>query len=184
MLYVVLIRPLLTYFTRNMPLATGTAGSRPPPPPGRPWFGGLGGWGPGGGGGGGPGTGGSGGPARPGDAPPPYSAKSDSTATGTSTSGSIWSELGRDMRRGAAMGVGSTIAEAGINTLLGRNRNNERQQRYQTAPPMFAARQPSPFAPSFRSPFNRDDDRGEGGSGTTGLGSMRTSSGFGGTRNR
>ncbi|KAK9893848.1 hypothetical protein P389DRAFT_109205 [Cystobasidium minutum MCA 4210] len=164
----------------NMPLATGTGNGRPPP---RPWFGGLGGWGPGGGGGGGGGR--PGGTGRPGDAPPPYSAKPDSTATASSSSSSVWSEIGRDMRRGAAIGVGSTIAEAGINSLLGRNTRNE-QQRYQTAPPMFAQphRQQSPVTNTWRNSFNRDDDRGEGSSGTSGLGSMRTSSGFGGTRNR
>jgi len=167
-----------------MPLASGSTRPGGPPggPPRQPWFGGLGGWGPGGGGGGG-GNGPSGGSGRPGDAPPPYSSKGD-TATGTSTSASnsMWSEMGRDLRRGATIGVGSTIAEVTINSLLGRNRGTvQPQQRYATAPPQAGGftRGASPFAAA-----RNDYDRGEGGSGTTGLGSMRTSSGFGGTRNR
>lgn len=184
-LYVILIRPVLSYFTRNMPLATGA--TRPGGPPPRPWFGGLGGWGPGGGGGGGgPGRPG-GGSGRPSDAPPPYSSKDDfATSTSADTGTSMWSELGRDLRRGATIGVGSTLAEVGINSLLGRNRRPEpyqQQQRFATAPPFM---QPQTGFARGRSPFAaRDDyDRGEGSSGTTGLGSMRTSSGFGGTRNR
>lgn len=181
-LYVILVRPLLSYFTRNMPLASGA--TRPGGAPPRPWFGGLGGWGPGGGGGGGGGTGRPGG-GRPSDAPPPYSRKDDtSTSTSHDTGTSMWSDIGRDLRRGATMGVGSTLAEVGINSLLGRNRRQEpyQQQRFATAPPFM---QPAGFARG-RSPFaSRDDfDRGEGSSGTSGLGSMRTSSGFGGTRNR
>ena len=180
-LYVILIRPLLSYFSRNMPLASGSTrpGNPPGGPPGRPWFGGLGGWGPGGGGGGSGGP--SGGSGRPGDVPPPYSAKDDTTA---GTSSSMWADVGRDLRRGATMGVGSTIAEIGINSLLGRNRGREPpQQRYATAPPFM---QPQAGFARGGSPFAARDnyDRGEGGSGTTGLGSMRTSSGFGGTRNR
>lgn len=166
-----------------MPLATGSGRGGPGGPPPRPWFGGLGGWG-GGGGGSGPGGPGAGGPGRPsGDAPPPYSAKGD-TATSSATGNSMWSELGRDLRRGATMGVGSTIAEIGINSLLGRNRQQQPQQqpRYATAPPFMQT--PQAGFGARRSPFGRDDDRGEGPSGTSGLGSMRTSSGFGGTRNR
>jgi hypothetical protein len=184
MLYAILLRPLLAYFTRNMPLNTGAGGTGGPGgpgnPPRRPWFGG-GGWGGGGGGSGGR----PGGSGRPGDAPPPYSSSSKpdtftEAPTSSSTSSSLWS----DVRRGVAIGAGSAVGQATINAFIGggnRARTAEppihQQQRYGSpfvAQPAFAAR---------RSPF-RDDDRGEGPSGTSGLGSMRTSSGFGGTRNR
>ena len=177
MLYAIVLLPLYRYFTRNMPLnpaGRGTGGNGPRPP--RPWFGGFGGGGSGGGGG----T-----PRRP---PPPYTPSNsdekpdlssftseDSTTQSESWRPGFWSGL-------AAGAGGAALA------------NNMRNRYTATAPPEtqrprmnvgFGA-QPRTTLFGGGGGARRDDswDRGEGTSGTSGLGSMRSSSGFGGSRNR
>ena len=179
--YSAILFPLYNYFRRNAPRQPGNDTGAPPPPrpwPWSGWYGGGGGGGQGGGGGGGGGGGrGPGGPSRP-DPPPPYTGSekpSTSTAQGNSGSGAWQPGFWTGLAGGAA---GAALAN-GL-----RNRNQEQQ--YRAAPfgqrgggLGFGGRNTAP-APRSSTTW----DRGEGSSGTTGMGSMRSSSGFGGTRNR
>ena len=204
MLYAVLLLPLYTYFRRNTPYAAPGAGSggndNDGPRPPRPWFGGFGG-GPGGGGGGGSGPGNGGGGAGGSHFDDdmadtkPSAAQRERERTGTPAPANANANVTAGFRpgfwSGLAAGAGGLAA---ANTL--------RDRFADTAPPAARQRWEAPTMQQQQHQGRRaqtvqprgffggggggaaggaDWDRGEGGSG---LGAMRTSSGFGGTRNR
>ncbi|SCV74794.1 BQ2448_7823 [Microbotryum intermedium] len=165
----VLYRLFMGWYNRRTATNRGGAGGRTF----GGWGGGGGGWWPGGGGGGG--GGGGSGPGR-GGPPPPYSAKPDPS---TSTSGEGW-------RPGFWSGIAAGALGAAAMNLNRGGRSRYEEQR------------------DFERYRDGGWDRGVGGSGSWGLGggggggslryrdssggsnmgSMKTSTGFGGTRNR